>query len=298
MKNNDYINKVLELHLFYDRIMMEHAIFLYTSFTEKDVELKNIAFSFYNSFVTTLDEIINLSSGNISNEYLNSNIAFTKYTKIVEEKTNKLTGLKLNTDLTEKEININNINRNNIFLINKLSNINKRTIPIINNFINYKEQILDRVLKCNLFTKNYPLFIMHIINEARMYQRLLTRIESNQNNYNSLKEQELFWNDIMKEHALFIRGELDPTEERLIYEANNYSKIFENILEKYSNNYNELYNNSLIELSKFKIFNLKLLDDITNCRLKSIMLPILLDHTYRELNYFNKILNDNNIEYL
>lgn len=295
--NNKYINNILELHLFFNRIMMEHAIFLYTSFLDKDVELKNIAFSFYNNFSNILNEVINISRGNISNEYLNSNIAFTKYTKILEEKTSKLTNINLNIELTEKELNINNNKNNNLFIINKINNINKKTIPIINNFISFKEQILDRILKNNLYTKNYPLFIIHIINEARMYLRLLIRIDSNQTINNSLYEQELFWNDIMKEHALFIRGELDPTEEKLINEANNYSIIFEDILDNYSNNKEELFNKSINITNKYKIFNSNLLENITNNKIKSVMLPILLDHTYRELNYYSKILN-NNTEYL
>ncbi len=40
MNNNEYIRLSLELHLFFDRIMKEHSLFLETSFTEKDGDLK------------------------------------------------------------------------------------------------------------------------------------------------------------------------------------------------------------------------------------------------------------------
>ena len=33
MNNNEYIRLSLELHLFFDRIMKEHSLFLETSFT-------------------------------------------------------------------------------------------------------------------------------------------------------------------------------------------------------------------------------------------------------------------------
>lgn len=36
MNNNDYIRLSLELHLFFDRIMKEHSLFLETAFMERD----------------------------------------------------------------------------------------------------------------------------------------------------------------------------------------------------------------------------------------------------------------------
>ena len=40
MNNNDYIRNSLELHLFFDRIMKEHSLFLESAFTEKNNNLK------------------------------------------------------------------------------------------------------------------------------------------------------------------------------------------------------------------------------------------------------------------
>lgn len=44
-------------------------------------------------------------------------------------------------------------------------------------------------------------------------------------------EQEIFWDTIMGEHALFIRGLLDPSEEDLFNTANKFGKIFEELVE-------------------------------------------------------------------
>lgn len=285
--------RALELHLFFNRIMMEHAFFLTVTFLDKNIELKKIATSFYNNFANLLEEAINLSKGNIDKKYLNSQIAFTKYTLTAEEKTSKLTGVNLKTNLTSAENNLDNSVRNSFLLNSKISSLNKKTIPIINSFIIFKEQILDKLLKCNLFTNNHPTFMQHMINEARMYQRLLTRIEANNKYSNkSLLEQELFWNDIMKEHAIFTREKLDPKESTNIELAEKYAKEFEDILDKYSYNPDILYKESLKELIEFQNFNLAGLEGIINCKIKSIILPLLADHVFREGNYYYKLLNE------
>ena len=46
------------------------------------------------------------------------------------------------------------------------------------------------------------------------------------------KEVELFWNQIMMEHALFIRGLLDPTEEDLTDTSNEFAEEYKKLLEE------------------------------------------------------------------
>ncbi|SHI99713.1 DUF2935 domain-containing protein [Desulfosporosinus lacus] len=42
-------------------------------------------------------------------------------------------------------------------------------------------------------------------------------------------EQEAFWNRIMGEHAKFVRGFLDPTEELLFDKAHRFGKEFDRL---------------------------------------------------------------------
>ena len=223
---------------------------------------------------------------------------FTKYTLDAENKTARLSGINIDTNLTVKELSLNaNVPSSNIILINGISSLNRRTMPLINNIISFKEGILDKVLKCNLFTNNYPLLITHITNEARMYQRLLTRIEARQEfNEKYIYEQELFWNDIMKEHSEFIRGLLDPTETSLIETADKYAKEYEDILEKYRNNINMLHQLSIRKTTEFRKFKIAGLDGILNCKIKSVIIPLLADHVLREANHFLRILRGSNEE--
>lgn len=50
MNQKEYIRWSLELHLFFDRIMKEHSIFIEAAFLEKEKELKKIANSFQRNF--------------------------------------------------------------------------------------------------------------------------------------------------------------------------------------------------------------------------------------------------------
>ena len=46
MNDQEYIKNSLELHLFFDRILKEHSLFLAVSFTEKDTSFKKTASNF------------------------------------------------------------------------------------------------------------------------------------------------------------------------------------------------------------------------------------------------------------
>lgn len=294
MNQNDYVKLSLELHLFFDRIMKEHSFFLETSFTEKNNEFKRIANEFQKAFSDILEDIINLSDGQVDRNFIVSNEIVTDNTLEAERKSSDLSGVRINTNITEREMNLRggriNLNQQ---LIDSISNINRQTLPILEQLIEFKTDILNDVVTCKMYTTNYPLLIEHILNEAKMYYNLLNRVENRQiltNNY--IYEQELFWNNIMKEHAEFIRGLLDPSEQQLILTSNKFAEEYKSILENYRNNYEYLTNISLAETLKFKDFKVAGEEGILNCKIKSIIIPLLADHVVREANHFIRILRN------
>ena len=177
-------------------------------------------------------------------------------------------------------------------ILNNISNINKKTLPLINQLVHFKNDILNKVLSCKMFTTNYPLLISHILSEAKMYYNLLSRVEEKKPfTKDYIYEQEIFWNHIMREHAEFIRGLLDPSEEKLILTADKFNEEYKMILNKYSNNPNYLTKASLTETLNFRDFKVAGEEGILNCKIKSIILPLLSDHVVREANHFIRILN-------
>ena len=64
-----------------------------------------------------------------------------------------------------------------------------------------------------------------------MYRSTIDNLmHSRQISYKNLWGIEEFWNQIMMEHALFIRGLLDPSEEELIRTANDFAIDYQKLL--------------------------------------------------------------------
>lgn len=292
MNNNEYVRLSLELHLFFDRIMKEHSLFLEAAFMEKDDQLKQVARNFQRIFSNNLKRIVQLANGNVSQSLLESNEIATKNTLEAERKTSNLSGISIDNSIAMQELALQSGQTDaNPQLVNMISQINKQTIPMIENLIQFKGDILTRVLNCQMYTTNYPLLISHIMNEAKMYYTLLTKIENRSFlTQNEIYEQELFWNNIMKEHAEFIRGLLDPSEEELINTANNYAQEYKSIIQNY-NTSPSLTSTSLNETIRFRNFKVAGEEGILNCKIKSIIIPLLADHVVREANHFIRILN-------
>lgn len=292
MNQNDYVRLSLELHLFFDRIMKEHSFFLETSFTEKDKDFKRIANDFQKNFSAILTRVVNLANNHVSESFLLANEMITNNTLEAEIKTSNLSGIGIDTNITQKQKQLKsgmvNIDEQ---LINNISSINRRTLPLIQNLIHFKNNVLNNVLSCKMYTTNYPLLINHIMSEAKMYYSLLNKIENKEPfDKNYIYEQELFWNNIMKEHAEFIRGLLDPTEKELILTANKYAKEYEEIIKQHDNHQANLKSASLNETINFRDFKIAGEEGILSCKIKSIIVPLLADHVLREANHFIRIL--------
>ena len=98
----------------------------------------------------------------------------------------------------------------------------------------------------------------------------------------------------MMEHSLFIRGLLDSIEKDLIITAGKYVTEYEIIMQKYKNNPSYLTGISLNETIDFRKFKIAGEEGILNCKVKSIIIPLLADHVLREANHFIRILNSVN----
>ena len=109
-----------------------------------------------------------------------------------------------------------------------------------------------------------------------------------------IKKVERFWNEIFMEHAMFIRGMLDPSEEKLINSADKFAKKFKELMKKTSD-INEatsttIVSDTLIETAKLIDFKKAATKGILGCEIKSIILPLLSDHVLREANHYLRIL--------
>ena len=116
-------------------------------------------------------------------------------------------------------------------------------------------------------------------------------------NYASLSiETHLFFARIMKEHALFIRGLLDPSEEVLVNTANDFAGDYKKLLALAEKpdvpDSHSLAELSLAETLQYREFKTAGAQGILNNKIASIILPLLADHILREANHYIRILSD------
>lgn len=178
-------------------------------------------------------------------------------------------------------------------------NLNQRAMAAGNALIKFKTRLLADVLSCRLFTFNYPLLIDHILRETKLFVSLLQQLQA-RIDIDSTREiirQEVFWNRIMAEHAKFIRGLLDPTEEALIETANNFARQFDELTKEAKAAISmtipstaTVTAKSLEATKRISNFKAEGTQGILQCKIRSIIIPLLGDHVLREANHFLRLL--------
>lgn len=293
----NYITLSLETHLFFSRIMKEHSLFLEAGFPCKnDVWIQKAAF-FRQQFEELLADVVKISNGRVNCQILASNELTTEFTISAEERTSFLSGITIDTDITRMEQNLRcePWAGNNRRVLQMVHQINRRAFQLLNGLINFKEAILREVSAGKLFTFNYPLLIQHILREAQLYRSTVENLMRNrQISYQSLLGTEEFWNQIMMEHALFIRGLLDPSEEELVATAQDFAMDYRKLLEMAKEQdciaTEALTRETLEETMKYRDFKAAGTKGILNCSISSIIMPLLADHVLREANHYIRIL--------
>lgn len=294
MYSNQYVVKSLELHLFFGRIMKEHSLFLKAGFTPANAAFSEKAAFFKKEFEQLLCQAVSLSDGIISQEVLDSGEIVTDFTALAEKQTVYFSGIPINKEITNRELRLSSgfPCDDNAEKYRSVQALNRKALRLLDGLIAFKETILRNVLRCKMFTMNYPLLIEHITREARLYREYVQTLEKEGDlTCESMKEIECFWNQIMMEHAMFIRGLLDPSEVELFHSADEFTKEYCALLEACNSAHDQtLTAASLKETIKFRDFKIAGAQGITQCKIRSVILPLLADHVLREANHYIRLL--------
>lgn len=293
----EYVASSLETHLFFGRIMKEHSLFLLAGFPSKERGYIQCADRFRKEFEDGLRRTVMLADGMVSKEVLDSGEIVTEYTQKAECQTKKLTGIPIDMKITEAEERLRagccgKVKRE---IVCQARNLNQQMLRSLNGLISFKKEILREVTRCRLFTANYPLLLEHIIREANLYRETILELEKNCGITSfDLRNQEIFWNQIMMEHAQFIRGLLDPTECELIEAADDFAKDYCCLLEEARKQdkrvMDALTAKTLQTTKKYQEFKTAGTEGITGCEIRSVILPLLADHVLREANHYLRIM--------
>lgn len=293
----EYVILSLETHLFFGRIMKEHSLFLLAGFPAKETELIRRADQFRKEFEEGLRRTVELADGIVGKSVLNSGEVVTEFTRKAECQTRNLTGIPIDVKITEAEERLcagkcNMVDRETVHQVRML---NRQMLRSLDGLICFKEEILREVKECRLYTTNYPLLIEHILREAKWYRQMILELEQQGRiTAPDLRNQEIFWNQIMMEHAQFIRGLLDPTECELMETADGFAEDYCRLLEEAGKQdrraMNALTARTLQTTKQYQKFKTAGTDGITCCEIRSVILPLLADHVLREANHYLRIL--------
>ncbi len=300
LSRNEFIRQSLETHLFFARIMKEHALFLQLGFTPRDEKFAKHAEEIRKEFDKLYADVIAISNGVVSHDLLQSGEVTTQYTLEAEKATEFFTGVKIETQLTEAASKLGSGNCVlNQALERRVVMINRRALELLDEIIRFKTTILNNVLDCKMYTTNYPLLLDHILREARFYHHLIRKLQCGDeiNIQREAFEQEYFWNRIMAEHSKFIRGLLDPSEEDLFNAADAFGNEFDQLTKEAKEamdlsipNRNRVTEESLKATKELRNFKAQGTEGILECKVKSIIIPLLGDHTLREANHYLRLL--------
>ena len=294
MNQNRYVVKSLELHLFFSRIIKEHAFFLQAGFTPAAAAFSERAAFFQKEFKTLLRDSVTLAGSVVGKEVISSGEIVTEFTAWAEKQTECFTGIPIDKEITNQTLCLKpgGIRRDLTQIQGRVRRLNRTALRLLSGLIDLKENILKCVLNCELFTLNYPLLIEHILREAKLYRRYVEILEREGDlSECTMKENECFWNQIMMEHAQFIRGLLDPCETELFCTADNFAKEYSRLLTSSRNAaQNAQPGNSLAQTVRFRDFKTAAVQGIQQCKIRSVILPLLADHVLREANHYIRVL--------
>jgi hypothetical protein len=296
----EFARQSLDLHLFFARIMKEHSFFLQIGFTQRDVGFIGRADEFRKEFDRLLTEAVSLANGVASPVVLRSGEVVTRYTQEAESASSFFTGIQIPAGITQSEAGLAGGDGAEATpaLERRVYALNQRAIDLTTGLIRFKENILSNVLSCRMFTVNYPLLITHIIREARLYLQMLQRLQNREQPGEDREalNLEFFWNRQMAEHAKFIRGLLDPTENDLFDLADNFGDVFDRLTAEAKAAIDmtapreRVTEESLRATQELRDFKEQGTQGILACQIKSIIIPLLGDHVLREANHYLRLL--------
>lgn len=297
-----FISQSLVDHLFYLRSIREFCLNIQLSFYQNSDNIIEIAEGLGKRYEELATEAISLANGRIPNQILVSNSFVTDFTLNTEIVTENLFGVDINTNLTTEEMNLNGYDNTNELkfdntIVERVSNLNKNAIELTQNFINFCEYLNDSIKKIEILSRSYPLIYTYMIGEASLYLNDLERWqERNSADPTYVVNFEYYFSNSMVRASQFIIGLSDPNQTYIITNADNYRKLFSNLMKEYqeiqlSPDTLKVLNEEGINLvENFIAFLKKIITGILNQNYYFIVEPVFFDNLLTEANYFLYLL--------
>lgn len=250
-----FVERSLNEIRFWSRIMKEHSLFLRLGFRAEDTQLINEANQFYRLF---------------------EQIEQTAY---------------FYTNQTDPE---------------RIREFNSEVQQAASSIYVFKRKVLGLILTCKMQgANNFPLLVDHTSREANYFRKRL--IELNEGKLKPLPDaiikENVFFLRIMADHAKFIGHLLDPSERKLIDIARDFSNDFDQLMYQARDLesmkpqsqtvplLDQFLDQNRVSVVSLRDFKKTARDLIEQCKIKSIIHPLLADHVFREADRFLEIID-------
>lgn len=259
MKNSSYSESILFEHRFWLQILGDHARFIFTSLAPNEVN----AIKEVKEFIVLFDELLCNSRSSINKNELNELNEFT-----------------LTTCKAAKKLRF------------------------------FKLTLLENQISKKINIHLTPVFINHMINELQEYITIQELwLAGKDFNKNPLHHHTLWLQDAYG-HANAIASNLDMIEKEQIKISKNFAKDFTDLYIKSIEllgftrtglcsfpSLNRLNEDANKKMKMFMSFLMKLKEEISGKEILSVLMPLMLDHMYREECYYlTKLALVSNIE--
>ncbi|HEY2491576.1 MAG TPA: DUF2935 domain-containing protein [Paenibacillus sp.] len=170
----------------------------------------------------------------------------------------------------------------------------------------FKRMVLGLILQCKLPGQtNFPLLVDHISREANYFRNRLEELNLGKLEPlpDAIIDENVFFLKIMADHAKFIGHLLDPSERKLVEQARDFSHDFDTLMFQAIDLSNmrpqsqtvpllsQFVDENRVSVKSLRDFKKTARDLIDECRIKSIIHPLLADHVFREAERFLFILD-------
>lgn len=250
-----FVVRSLEEIRFWSRIMKEHSLFLRLGFRCEDTQLINEA----NQFQALFEDIERKSHA---------------YTAETDPQTIRAFNIEVHTAVSHIWV--------------------------------FKRKVLGLILQCKLpGQNNFPLLVDHVSREANYFRNRLEELNNGtlEPLHDAIIDENVFFLRIMADHAKFISHLLDPSERKLVEQAREFGHDFDKLLYQAIDLssmrpqsqtvplLSQFVDENKVSVESLRDFKKTARDLIAECRIKSIIHPLLADHVYREAEHFLFILD-------
>lgn len=169
----------------------------------------------------------------------------------------------------------------------------------------FKRKVLGLILRCKLpGQNNFPLLVDHVSREANYFRNRLEELNCGRLEplHDAIIDENVFFLRIMADHAKFIGHLLDPSERKLVEQAREFGHEFDQLMFQAIDLssmrpqsqtvplLSQFVDENKVSVKSLRDFKKTAADLIEQCRIKSIIHPLLADHVFREAERFLFIL--------